>query len=74
MFVEYLIETGSVGSYNVTALNAILLQFGEGWVLQTSGDRTETQGVEGVAGNLQNVLAQAVGSWGGALRERDELI
>jgi hypothetical protein len=62
MFVEYLIETG-IGSYNVTALNARLLQFGEGWDVQTSGNGTKTQSVEG--GSLQSLISQAVGDFGG---------
>jgi alpha-N-acetylglucosaminidase len=62
MFVEYLIETG-VGSYNVRALNARLLQFGEGWDVQTSGNGTKTQSVEG--GSLQSLISQAVGDFGG---------
>jgi alpha-N-acetylglucosaminidase len=62
MFVEYLIETG-VGSYNVTALNARLLQFGEGWDVQTSGNGTKTQSVEG--GSLQSLISQEVGDFGG---------
>jgi alpha-N-acetylglucosaminidase len=63
MFVEYLIETGGVGSYNVTELNARLLQFGAGWDVQTSGNVTKTQGVEG--GSLQSLISQVVGGFGG---------
>jgi alpha-N-acetylglucosaminidase len=62
MFVEYLVETG-VGSYNVTALNAKMLQFGEGWDVQTSGNGAKTQGLEG--GSLQSLISQAVGGFGG---------
>jgi len=62
MFVEYLIETG-FGSYNATELNTRLLQFGEGWDVQTSGNGTKTQGLEG--GSVQSLISQAVGGFGG---------
>ena len=61
IFAAYL-QSVPVEKYNVTVLNAALMEFEMAW---QNGSQT-TQGVQGtVTGNLTSVLQGVVGEWGG---------
>ena len=70
----YLESVGAEG-YNFTELEGRLIGLGEKWCLEVSGSTAgavngtngtlTTQGVEGQAAGLQDVLGQAVESWNG---------
>ena len=60
IFVNYLMST-EVGAYNMTALNSLLLQWGETWDNKTTAT---TMGIQGTASaNLTTVLGGLSGEW-----------
>jgi len=66
IFVDYLVEV-PLARYNETELDARLMNFELGW--QTQGlNSTVQQTVEGKVESLQNVLGDAVRSWGEVFR------